>query len=116
MVTLIAIAAIVILALILVASSVRIVQQSFVGIVQRVGRYNRSLGPGVHLLVPFVDRIAVVVDMKETVQPFAPQPVITEDNVTIGIDTVVYYHVTDAVKATYEVANVLVAMAQLTIT
>ena len=94
----------------------RVIQQSYVGIVQRMGRYQRTIGPGVHLLVPMLDRVATVVDMKETVQAFAPQPVITEDNVTIGIDTVVYYQVTDAVKATYEVANVLQAMEQLTIT
>ena len=94
----------------------RVIQQSYVGIVQRMGRYQRTIGPGVHLLVPMLDRVATVVDMKETVQAFAPQPVITEDNVTIGIDTVVYYQVTDAVKATYEVANVLHAMEQLTIT
>jgi regulator of protease activity HflC (stomatin/prohibitin superfamily) len=113
---LIAIGALVILALVLVASSVRVIQQSYVGIVQRLGRYQRTIGPGVHLLVPMLDRVAVVVDMKETVQAFAPQPVITQDNVTIGIDTVVYYQVTDSVKATYEVANVLQAMEQLTIT
>ena len=116
MAELIAIGALVILALVLVASSVRVIQQSYVGIVQRVGRYQRTIGPGVHLLVPMLDRVATVVDMKETVQAFAPQPVITQDNVTIGIDTVVYYQVTDAVKANYEVANVLQAMEQLTIT
>ena len=116
MAELIAVIALVVLALVVVASSVRVVQQSYIGIVQRLGRYQRTLDPGVHLLVPMLDRVAVVVDMKETVQAFAPQPVITHDNVTIGIDTVVYYQVTDAVKATYEVANVLVAMEQLTIT
>jgi hypothetical protein len=113
---LIATGALVILVLVLVAMSVRVIQQSYVGIVQRMGRYQRTIGPGVHLLVPMLDRVATVVDMKETVQAFAPQPVITEDNVTIGIDTVVYYQVTDSVKATYEVANVLHAMEQLTIT
>ena len=113
---LIAIGALVILALVLMAMSVRVIQQSYVGIVQRMGRYQRTIGPGVHLLVPMLDRVAMVVDMKETVQAFASQPVITEDNVTIGIDTVVYYQVTDAVKARYEVANVLQAMEQLTIT
>ena len=113
---LIALGALVILALVIVAMSVRVIQQSYIGIVQRLGRYDRMIGPGVHLLVPMLDRVATVVDMKETVQAFAPQPVITEDNVTIGIDTVVYYQVTDAVKATYEVANVLVAMEQLTVT
>ena len=110
---LIAIGALVILVLVLVASSVRVIQQSYVGIVQRLGRYQRTIGPGVHLLVPMLDRVATVVDMKETVQAFAPQPVITEDNVTIAIDTVVYFQVTDAFRATYEVANFLTAMEQL---
>ena len=110
-------AVVVVLLLMVVASrTVRIVRQSYVGIVERLGRFQRTLQPGVHVLMPFLDRMRMVVDMKETVQPFAPQPVITEDNVTIGVDTVVYYQVTDAVKATYEVANVLVAMEQLTIT
>jgi regulator of protease activity HflC (stomatin/prohibitin superfamily) len=113
---LIAIGALVILALVLMAASVRVIQQSYVGIVQRLGRYQRTIGPGVHLLVPLLDRVAVVVDMKETVQAFQPQPVITQDNVTIGIDTVVYYQVTDGVRSTYEVANVLQAMEQLTVT
>ncbi len=113
---LIALIALVVLALVITSRAVRVVQQSTVGIVQRLGRYQRTLGPGVHLLVPGLDRIAMTVDMKETVQAFPPQPVITQDNVTIGIDTVVYYQVTDAVKATFEVANVLVAMEQLTVT
>jgi len=113
---LIAVVALVLLALVAVSRAVRVVQQSTVGVVQRLGRYQRTLGPGVHLLVPGLDKIRVTVDMKETVQAFAPQPVITEDNVTIGVDTVVYYQVTDAVKATYEVLNMLVAMEQLTIT
>jgi regulator of protease activity HflC (stomatin/prohibitin superfamily) len=116
MVELIALIALVVLALVIVGSSVRVVQQSTVGIVQRLGRYQRTLGPGVHLLVPMLDHIRITVDMKETVQAFPPQPVITQDNVTIGVDTVVYYQVTDAVKATYEVANMLLAMEQLTIT
>ncbi|HEX5557851.1 MAG TPA: SPFH domain-containing protein [Gaiellales bacterium] len=116
MVELIALIAVVVLALVVVASSVRVIQQSTVGVVQRLGRYQRTLGPGVHLLVPMLDRVSATVDMKETVQAFPPQPVITQDNVTIGIDTVVYYQVTDAVKSTYEVANVLQAMEQLTVT
>jgi regulator of protease activity HflC (stomatin/prohibitin superfamily) len=113
---LIAVLAIVVLALVVVGRAVRVIQQSTVGVVQRLGRYQRTIGPGVHLLVPGLDRVRVTVDMKETVQAFAPQPVITQDNVTIGVDTVVYYQVTDAVKATYEVLNMLVAMEQLTIT
>jgi len=113
---LIAVLALVVLALVFVGRAVRVIQQSTVGVVQRLGRYQRTIGPGVHLLVPGLDRVRVTVDMKETVQAFAPQPVITQDNVTIGVDTVVYYQVTDAVKATYEVLNMLVAMEQLTIT
>ncbi len=116
MVELIAVLAVVLLALVVVGRAVRVVQQSTVGVVQRMGRYQRTLGPGVHLLVPMLDRIRVTVDMKETVQAFPPQPVITQDNVTIGVDTVVYYQVTDAVKATYEVANMLQAMEQLAVT
>jgi regulator of protease activity HflC (stomatin/prohibitin superfamily) len=116
MAELIALVALVVLALVVVAASVRVIQQSTVGIVQRLGRYQRTLGPGVHVLVPMLDRVGKVVDMKEQVQAFPPQPVITQDNVTIGIDTVVYYQVTDAVKATFEVANVLQAMEQLTVT
>ncbi len=116
MIELIALLAVVIVAMVSMGLYVRVVRQSYTGIVERLGRYQRTLQPGVHVLVPVLDRLRVVVDMKETVQPFAPQPVITQDNVTIGIDTVVYYQVTDAVKATYEVANVLVAMEQLTIT
>ena len=113
---LIALIALVVLALVVVGRAVRVIQQSTVGVVQRMGRYQRTLGPGVHLLVPMLDRIRVTVDMKETVQAFPPQPVITQDNVTIGVDTVVYYQVTDAVKATYEVLNMLQAMEQLTVT
>jgi regulator of protease activity HflC (stomatin/prohibitin superfamily) len=116
MAPLIAALVIALFAIILVASSVRIVRQARVGIVERMGKYRATLAPGLHLMVPMLDRITAVVDMRETVQPFAPQPVITQDNVTIGIDTVVYYQVTDPFRATYEVANVLVAMEQLAIT
>ncbi len=99
-----------------IASSVKVVRQSYVGIVERLGRYQRTLQPGVHILVPFLDRQRMVVDMKETVQPFPPTPVITQDNVTIGVDTIVYYQVTDPTAAVYGVANMLLAMEQLTIT
>src|SRR5215467_5788059 len=116
MAPLIAALVIALFAILLVASSVRIVRQARVGIVERMGKYRATLAPGLHMMVPMLDRITAVVDMRETVQPFAPQPVITQDNVTIGIDTVVYYQVTDPFRATYEVANVLVAMEQLAIT
>src|SRR5947199_63210 len=100
------------LAILVVASSIRIVRQARVGVVERWGKYRASLTPGLHVIIPMLDRITAVVDMRETVQAFAPQPVITQDNVTIGIDIVVYYQVTDPFRATYEVANVLVAMEQ----
>src|SRR5436309_2806196 len=103
-------------AILVVASSIRIVRQARVGVVGRWGKYRASLTPGLHVIIPMLDRITAVVDMRETVQAFAPQPVITQDNVTIGIDIVVYYQVTDPFRATYEVANVLVAMEQLAIT
>ena len=103
-------------AILLVASSIRIVRQARVGVVERWGKYRATLAPGLHVIIPMLDRITAVVDMRETVQAFAPQPVITQDNVTIGIDIVVYYQVTDPFRATYEVANVLVAMEQLAIT
>jgi regulator of protease activity HflC (stomatin/prohibitin superfamily) len=116
MATLIVAIVLALFAIVVVASSVRIVRQARVGIVERWGKYRATLAPGLHLIVPMLDRMSAVVDMRETVQPFAPQPVITQDNVTIGIDTVVYYQVTDPFRATYEVANVLVAMEQLAIT
>src|SRR5919206_1267717 len=116
MAPLIAALVIALFAILVVASSVRIVRQAHVGIVERWGKYRATLAPGLHLIVPMLDRMSAIVDMRETVQPFAPQPVITQDNVTIGIDTVVYYQVTDPFRATYEVANVLVAMEQLAIT
>ncbi len=103
-------------AVLIVASSIRIVRQARVGVVERWGKYRATLTPGLHVIIPMLDRITAVVDMRETVQAFAPQPVITQDNVTIGIDIVVYYQVTDPFRATYEVANVLQAMEQLAIT
>ena len=102
-----------IFAIILVASAVRMVKQSRVGMLERFGKYRRTLQPGLHIVVPLLDRVGTVVDMRETVQAFAPQPVITQDNVTIAIDTVVYYQVTDPFRATYEVGNFLNAMEQL---
>jgi len=103
-------------AILVVASSIRIVRQARVGVVERWGKYRASLTPGLHVIIPMLDRITAVVDMRETLQAFAPQPVITQDNVTTRRDIVVYYQLTDPFRATYEVANVLVAMEQLAIT
>ena len=94
----------------------RIVPQARAGIVERLGRYSRTLEPGLTLIVPFVDRVKPLLDLREQVVTFPPQPVITEDNLVVGIDTVIYFTVTDPRAATYEVANPLQAIEQLTVT
>ncbi|MCR2792600.1 SPFH/Band 7/PHB domain protein [Microbacterium sp. zg.Y625] len=96
--------------------SIRIIPQAYTGVVERLGRYQRTLSPGLNLLIPFVDRVRPLVDMREQVVSFPPQPVITEDNLVVSIDTVVYFQVTDARAATYEIANYLSAVEQLTTT
>lgn len=96
--------------------SIQIIPQAYAGIVERLGRYQRTLSPGLNLLVPFIDRMRPLVDLRETVVSFPPQPVITEDNLVVSIDTVVYFQVTDARAATYEIANYLGAVEQLTTT
>lgn len=96
--------------------SIRIIPQAYAGVVERLGRYQRTLAPGLNLLVPFIDRVLPLVDMREQVVSFPPQPVITEDNLVVSIDTVVYFQVTDARAATYEINNYLGAVEQLTTT
>jgi regulator of protease activity HflC (stomatin/prohibitin superfamily) len=102
--------------IITVARSVRIVPQQRMDIVERLGRYSRTLNPGMRLLVPVVDKVRAKVDMREAVQSFPPQPVITSDNLVVSIDTVLYYRVVDPVRATYEIASFLQAIEQLTVT
>ncbi|MFT4212115.1 MAG: SPFH domain-containing protein [Microbacterium sp.] len=102
--------------IVVIFRSIRIIPQAYAGIVERLGRYQRTLQPGLALLVPFVDRVRPLVDMREQVVSFPPQPVITEDNLVVSIDTVVYFQVTDARDATYEIANYLGAVEQLTTT
>jgi regulator of protease activity HflC (stomatin/prohibitin superfamily) len=101
---------------IVAAAGVRIVPQARAGVVERLGRYSRTLDPGLTLIVPFIDRVKPLIDLREQVVTFPPQPVITEDNLVVGIDTVIYFTVTDAKAATYEVANPLQAIEQLTVT
>ena len=96
--------------------AVRIVPQARAGVVERLGRYARTLDPGLTLIVPFVDRVKPLIDLREQVVAFPPQPVITEDNLVVGIDTVIYFTVTDPKAITYEVANPLQAIEQLTVT
>jgi regulator of protease activity HflC (stomatin/prohibitin superfamily) len=117
MVALIVALVIAFLVLVIVARAVRIIPQARAGIVERLGRYSRTLEPGLHVLIPFLDRLRrPLVDLREQVVTFEPQPVITQDNVTISIDTVFYFTITDPFRATYEVASLIIAVEQLTVT
>src|SRR3954447_2683481 len=102
-------------ALFVAARTIRIIPQARAGVVERLGRYSRTLQPGLTIVVPFVDKVRPLVDLREQGVTFKPQPVITEDNVTALIDTVLYFTITDAKSATYEVANPLQALRQLTV-
>lgn len=112
------IAAIIIIAVVLLilARSVRIVPQARAAVIERLGRYTRTATPGLTLLVPFVDRMRPLIDLREQVVSFPPQPVITSDNLTVAIDTVIYFQVTDPRAASYEIQNYIQAVEQLTIT
>ena len=96
--------------------SVRIIPQATAGVVERLGKYHKTLMPGLNILVPFIDRVRPLLDMREQVVSFPPQPVITEDNLVVSIDTVVFFQVTDARAATYEIGSYLGAVEQLTTT
>ena len=96
--------------------SVRIVPQATALVIERLGRYSRTLEPGLHLLIPFVDRVRAQVDVREQVVSFPPQPVITSDNLVVSIDTVLYSQVTDPKSAVYEIANYITGIEQLTVT
>ena len=102
--------------LITLAQAIRIVPQARAGIVERLGRYHRTLDAGLALVVPYVDRVKPLIDLREQVVSFPPQPVITEDNLTVSIDSVIYFQVTDPKAATYEIADYIVAIEQLTVT
>lgn len=91
--------------LITLASAIRLVKQSTQSVVERLGRYHKVMHSGLNFIVPFVDHIRATVDMREQLADFPPQPVITKDNVTMQIDTVVYYQVTDVAKYVYEIAT-----------
>src|SRR3954453_4794637 len=105
-----------IVVIIVLIRSVRIVPQARAAVVERLGRYVRTQGPGVAVLVPFVDRMRPLLDLREQVVSFPPQPVITSDNLTVAIDSVIYFQVTDPRAATYEIQNYIQAVEQLTIT
>jgi regulator of protease activity HflC (stomatin/prohibitin superfamily) len=98
------------------ARTVRIVPQARARVVERLGRYHRTLTPGLALVVPFIDRLRPLIDLREQVVSFPPQPVITEDNLVVNIDSVIYFQVTDAKAASYEIQNYIQAIEQLTVT
>jgi regulator of protease activity HflC (stomatin/prohibitin superfamily) len=101
---------------VMLAKTVRIVPQARAGIVERFGKYKGTLPAGLNIVVPFIDRVRYLIDLREQVVSFPPQPVITEDNLVVSIDTVIYFQVTDPVAATYEIANYIQAIEQLTMT
>src|SRR3954470_15212377 len=102
--------------IIVLVRSVRIIPQARAGVVERLGKYQRTLNPGLTILIPFVDRLLPMLDLREQVVSFPPQPVITEDNLVVSIDTVVYFQITEPRAATYEIANYIQAVEQLTTT
>ncbi len=108
---------VVVLFVILIAySSIKIIRQATIGIVERLGKFHKTAEKGINILIPFVDSFRAIVDMREQVVSFVPQPVITKDNVTMMIDTVIYYQVTDPFKYTYEIQNPIFAIDNLAAT
>jgi len=116
MVGLIVILVVAVLVLAVLARTIRIVPQARAGVIERLGRYHRTLNPGLAIVVPFIDRLRPLIDLREQVVSFPPQPVITEDNLVVNIDTVIYFQVNDPKSATYEIANYIQAIEQLTVT
>ncbi len=104
------------LVVVTVARTIKIVPQARAGVVERFGKYRTTLSAGLNVITPFVDRVRYTIDLREQVVSFPPQPVITEDNLVVSIDTVIYFQVTNAVAATYEIANYIQAIEQLTMT
>jgi regulator of protease activity HflC (stomatin/prohibitin superfamily) len=102
--------------IVILSSAVRVIRQQRVGVVERLGKFNRTLEPGPHLLVPVLDKVRYSLDMRELVVPFPPQGVITEDNLMVSIDSVIYFQIIDPVRAAYEAQNYVQAIEQLTMT
>lgn len=113
---LVLLAVLVVFAIIIVAKSVALIPQAEAAVIERLGRYSRTVSGQLTLLVPFIDRIRARIDLRERVVSFPPQPVITEDNLTLNIDTVVYFQVTVPQAAVYEISNYIVGVEQLTTT
>ena len=104
------------LVIVTLGKTVKIIPQARAGIVERFGKYRTTLSAGLNVVTPFVDKVRYTIDLREQVVSFPPQPVITEDNLVVSIDTVIYFQVTNAVAATYEIANYIQAIEQLTMT
>ena len=113
---LIVLAVLVLFVLVLLARTLRVIPQARAGVVERLGRYSRTLTPGLAIVIPFIDRVKPLLDLREQAVTFEPQPVITQDNLVVSIDTVIYFQVTDAKSATYEIANPVNAIDLLTVT
>ena len=116
MVALIVVAVLVIVALAIASRAIRVIPQARAAVLERLGRYHRTLEPGLTFITPFIDRVRPLIDLREQVVNFSPQPVITQDNVVVAIETVLYFTITDARSATYEIASPLQAIEQLTVT
>src|SRR3954452_20357403 len=115
-VALVVLALLLLFAIIVVVRTIRVVSQATAIIIERLGRYSRTLDAGLHLLIPFIDKPRAVVDLREQVVSFQPQPVITSDNLVVSIDTVIYFQVTDPKAAVYDIANYIQGIEQLTVT
>jgi regulator of protease activity HflC (stomatin/prohibitin superfamily) len=101
---------------VLAVSSLKVIRQSTVGVIERLGRFHMLAQRGVNFIVPFIDHIRAIIDLREQVADFPPHPVITKDNVTMQIDTVIYFQVTDPLKYVYEIANPIAAIEYLAVT
>lgn len=112
----IVLAVLLLIAVIIVVSAIKIIPQAKAGLVERLGKYHRTLEAGLSLILPGIDRLRPLVDLREKVVSFPPQPVITEDNLVVSIDTVIYFQVTNAKSATYEIENFIQGIEQLVIT
>lgn len=112
----IALIVLLVIAIAIVVGAIKIIPQARAGIVERLGKYHRTLVPGLNLIIPGIDRLRPLVDLREKVVSFPPQPVITEDNLVVNIDTVIYFQVTNAKSATYEIENYIQGIEQLVVT
>jgi regulator of protease activity HflC (stomatin/prohibitin superfamily) len=115
-VALIVLVVVVLFVVITLARTIKVVPQARAAVVERLGRYSRTLTPGLALVIPFVDRVRYMADLREQVVTFQPQPVITQDNLVVNIDSVIYFQITDPKAATYEIANPVDAIDLLTVT